>query len=421
MSTDVGSVDILEQTIWLYKFPDIDPINIYNLVTGIDIYESLDEHCMQCDIYVNDGIDLLDYFPVGGEEVVEFAIQSEGRKECAYKFFVERVEGIAPNPMGNAQSYKLKCVTLDFLYNSSIVFSKRYKEMEFSDAVLQCIQVDLRSEKPVYVEKTKGFFDHAVNRVRPFQVIDLLTERAVSAEFASSFFIFYEDNEQYNFTTIENLIKEREDYADDFYYFYDTSNQGGDFEKVVNAFNILDFQRLDGLSSVDRVLSGGIRNQVRAFNIYHGDYFETHDYTNIHDGFSFNAHSDSIGDQNSQNFNESVHEYPAISSMIVFDELRPASDHIKTIPFKRAFRSKMLSTGVKIRVYGDTEIMIGDSVGINIPQFAGVTSGGEDAELINGRFIVKDIKHMIRNGEDGQMSHEMILDCRKIGLNKGLE
>ena len=74
MINDTGSVEILNNEIWLAKFPDVDPLNIYNLVVAMDIFESLDSYTLQADVYISEGIELLNYLPAGGEEILEFAM-----------------------------------------------------------------------------------------------------------------------------------------------------------------------------------------------------------------------------------------------------------------------------------------------------------------------------------------------------------
>ena len=131
MINDTGSVEILNNEIWLAKFPDVDPLNIYNLVVAMDIFESLDSYTLQADVYISEGIELLNYLPAGGEEILEFAMASPDRRTHNYRFMVERIEAVSSNPMGNQKTYRFRCTTEDFVKNASKVYTRKYKEMEY--------------------------------------------------------------------------------------------------------------------------------------------------------------------------------------------------------------------------------------------------------------------------------------------------
>jgi len=420
MSTLPNEVsDVICNEIMLYNFNRSESQNIYNLVTEIDIYESLTNNTLCADIGISEGIELLNNFPMNGEEFIEFKIQTPSRKEITYSFFVESIEGITSNDNSMLKSYILRCVTEDYLTNSYKLYSKRYSDLGYDEALTQVIQVDLGSSKKIQTETTTGKFDYVVNNVRPFQVIDLIKERAVSAEKnISSLFFFYEDNEQYRFLTLEKLIEDRKDNANNFVFVYDTSNRASNFEEVINIRNILSYTTGNQGSSIDKVRSGRMANQVRQFDILTGAYYDKYEYNNVVDSSNFKK-TDSDIDFNSDSFNTKVTSSPGRSSMVFKDGTRPDMKHNTTIHYKRPFQEKISQYSVTIRVYGDTSLLVGDMIKLNIPEITGVTVEPKQQEIFSNNYIVFSQRHMLRKrSNDGRFSHFMSLDLRKPNLHK---
>lgn len=414
MAKDSGAIDIINSEIWLKPFNGGRKQNIHPQVQSIDIYESLTNYTLQCDIHIADGIELFDRFPIAGEEEVEFSVQTPARKTCSYNFFVESITNLQTDENSMKKTYTLRCVTKDYLKNSFTLFTKRYKDKDYDVAVNECLMEDLGISKGVKIEKTKGKFDFAVNRVRPFQVMDLLCERAVSSKYKSSFFVFYEDNESYNFTTIEKLIVDRKGKANAYQFFYDTSNRSTDYDKTINVRNILSYEVLKQGSSIEKVRQGFMNQEVREFDIMHGDYFSKYSYVNISDFKQFEK-TDSSNDLNSDKYSSYVSAKPAVSSMLFRDSTRPDMQHIANVPLKRGFQNKISEYGIRIRVYGDTNILVGDLVKVCIPEIAGITVPPEQAKKWSENYIVNQIRHRIQRtrGPDNRFESFMIMDLRK--------
>ena len=417
---DVGSVELESVKIYDFTRNASSSKEIVHLITRIDVYESLKNYTLSADIHIAEGIELMNYFPIRGEEYIQFTIQTPDRKRIKYDFFVESVSNVTPNETGMMKRYVFRCVTRDFLTNSYTIFSKRYRDLQYDQAIKQVISSDLGSSKSVKVEKTSGFFDYVVNNVRPFQVIDLLKERAVSGEDnISSTFFFYEDNERYNFTTLEKLIVDRKDRAQNFPFYYDVANLAGDMEKVINARNILSYQVTKQGSSISKIRSGRMSNVIKEFDIFHGTYFKKYQYNNKNDHKRFKE-TDQKVDFNSDEFNGLVSSKPGRISMLLKDGTRPEMKHNESVPFKGPYEEKISQYGLNIRVYGDTNLMVGDVIDINMPDISGVTNSPQEQKVYSGNYVVFTLNHsIIRQGNDGRFKHYMNLDLRKPNLKKG--
>lgn len=415
------TADVVCESVMLYNFNRSTKRDIMPLITEIDIYESMLNNTLSADIGISEGVELLNNFPMNGEEFVEFTIQTPNRKTITYSFFVEAIEAISSSDNSMLKNYVLRCVTEDYLTNSYKLFSKRYRDLGYADSLVQVIRQNLGSSKDLKIESTKGKFDYAVNNVRPFQVVDLIKERAVSSEGnLSSLFFFYEDNERYNFVTLEKLIQERKAKAEGpggYVFVYDVSNRASPFEKVINVRNILSYATTNQGSSIEKVKSGRMANQVRQFDIRHGIYFDKFEYNNTTDSSNYKKTDDDI-DFNSDLFNARVTAEPGRSSIAFKDSTRPEMEHNKFIHWKRPFQEKISQYGVTIRVYGDTNILVGDMVKLNIPEITGITIEPKKQEIFSNNYIIFNQRQMLRKRRDGRFSYFMSLDLRKPNLHR---
>ena len=76
-TVDAGSVEL--DSIKITTFTGGNPQEISHLVTAVDIFESLDNYTIVCDIMVTEGIELMNFLPIGAEEKVTFKIKTPAR------------------------------------------------------------------------------------------------------------------------------------------------------------------------------------------------------------------------------------------------------------------------------------------------------------------------------------------------------
>lgn len=412
--------DVIIDSIDLYNYARSgEPVDISNLVRSFNIYESLDNFTLQADFILTEGIELLNNFPIVGEEFIEVTLQTPQRRELNYTFFVENITNVTIDENAVFKTYRLQCVTEDFLKNAYTVFTKRYRNRNYDVSLSEVLSSDLSSSVPLVTqEATKGKFDYVVNNVRPFQVIDLITERAKSADNSSSFFYFYQDAAGYHFQTLEKLIKDRKGAASSKEFSFYTGNSADDYAEKVNARNVLSYEMINQGSGTDKIRGGAKRIQVREFDILTGAYYKKHEYNN--DFGSFEALDDQ-NDFNTAKFNADVTKFPAITAIALKDTTRPDMKHNESIVWKRAYEQRVLQYGCRVRVYGDTDIIVGDVVKLAIQDVSGLSEDPQQQELYSENYIVRELKRQCDRAEDGKWEHYMVLDLRKTHMfGKGL-
>lgn len=410
---DAGSVIVGNKRITLKKFNGSDSLNIYPQVRAFNIYESLDNACVVGNFIIADGIDLINNYPLGGEERIEVEIQTPQGKVISYNFVIESIKNMTVNDQGNLRTYALNCVTEDFLKNTSTVYSKRYYKMDYLSALETVMQDWGASVSLVTKEKTKGKFDFIVNQKRPLQIIDIIKERAVSEDDnLSSSFVFYQDNEGYHFQTYEKLIKDRLEESSRKVFNFDVTNRFEDIEKVINVRNILHYEVLHQGNQIEKIRRGGIRNQFRQFDISRGTYYDVKEYINDSDHKNFESTGGNY-DFNSHDFNVFNSSMPALTKMTVKDGLRPEMEHNLNLHYQRPFMERLSQSSLRIRTYGDTDIRVGDVIRLKFPEISGLTREPKEAEITTGNYIITTLRHMCTVDESNEFDHFLIMECKK--------
>jgi len=113
---------------------------------------------------------------------------------------------------------------------------------------------------------------------------------------------------------------------------------------------------------------------------------------------------------------------PGFVRIALKDGTRPEMQINKNMHYKTGFRHKVFTYGMNIRVYGDTNLMVGDLIELKIPEITGTTVEPPEQETYSGNYIVRSIRHLIEKRKDGQggFEHFMVLDCRRPNLKKAL-
>jgi len=93
-------------------------------------------------------------------------------------------------------------------------------------------------------------------------------------------------------------------------------------------------------------------------------------------------------------------------------------EHNRQLHWKRPFQEKISQYGVTIRVYGDTNILVGDMVKLDIPEITGTTEPPKKQEIFSNNYIIFNQRQMLRKRPDGRFSYFMTLDLRKPNLHK---
>jgi len=265
---DEGHVRIEGEQIIMTSFDGSKDMNIYPYLSGFDIEESIYNSTYTAVFYFNDGVDLIDNFPILGEEWIDLTFYVTDMAKKTYRFFVQSVEGQKTNNMSIKNQFALSCTSEGEINSAKEVYTKRYgfpEKKKYHEIVEEIVTSDWTSGGSlVEFETTTGFFDYVCNEIRPLQAIDLVKERAVSETNISSAFYFFQDHQGYHFVTAEKFTGRPEHGP------YNLTTVNREELGVVNLNNILAFEITGHGNTIQLLKAGGLRNVVKEFDIFTG-------------------------------------------------------------------------------------------------------------------------------------------------------
>lgn len=415
VQNDVAVVELggsLGPEIMLYNYDRSKELNIHPYVSGFDIEESIDNSNYTAVFYISEGIDLIENFPLRGEEWIEITFNTPTFPSKTYKFFVQSVIAQKPNEMSINNFYVLSCTSEGDLANSKTLYTKRYgfpTQKKYHEIIDEILMTDWPAGASLAeCEQTEGFFDYICNQVRPLQAIDLIRERAVSKENKSSIFKFFQDHDGYHFVTPE-FLTDRPIHGP---YVLDTSNRLSVVD-TINYNNILSFTVFNQGRTIESIKSGSMRNLIKEFDIFTGSYANKYEY--VPDDYKSYKKFGEETDFHSDIFNSDVSTSPGTIRYVVKDGTRYDNKHNENIHWKRPYQNRLDAYTVAIRIYGDTRMNIGDQAELDLPQIA-YNDADVPRELFSGKFLIRSMKQVFYIREDGSFNHFSDIELTKAHL-----
>jgi hypothetical protein len=151
------------------------------------------------DVLGNRGVELY-----GGEELVgSIRVPDFPESEIRISFRIRSMQVVKES--GRA-AYKVELVSFDTLKNETIRLSNRFEGNIATSA--EKIFKSLGSKKTIATESTSNKYSFIGNSKRPFDLLTMLTSKAVSSgEKKSPGYFFFETQDQYVFKSINTLLK----------------------------------------------------------------------------------------------------------------------------------------------------------------------------------------------------------------------
>lgn len=388
-------------------------INPSDQIQSIDIYEDFNSPSLYAEVNLIDKIGMIYDFPIVGEEEIDITFQTPGLPyPVTYKFNVYSVSDVQQDMTSKGYSYTLKCVSKEHMVQANINILQSYNET-IDDIVFNILVRYLKTNKSIDIDDTKGNETIIINKMTPFTAIDMLRQRAVHKSYVSSSFVFFENQNGFNFKSIEQMLEDGKKNigTKKFYYFQDT--QRNSTTESLMFRSIIEFENIGRTDINDIIQQGGIRNRVKTFDIFtkgveDTEFDLTQKFTNMVP--IDNKNTLNISDTQIQNFaNNSTFNF-----FIPKDTDRNPNYLEDMKGAKRAFLKLFNSNFVRVYIPGDSSIKAGDVVELNLPQSSGTTSGKSTDELVSGNYIVSRLRHCLTTL--GKSKHYISMDCNKVGL-----
>jgi hypothetical protein len=280
-------LEINLKNITITKFDGTDILNLMPQFVELSVYQSIFEPVMRAELLINDNIGLFVNYPFTGEEILDIEYQQltgigSGKSDTSsIKFIIKGVRNTTLDDRARAVMFIVDLVSVEFLQNVRKMVSHAYSDL-VEDMAEKIYNEYIKDDTNLKFKKTKKFTKEESKKVRsiiipnlrPFQAIQWLAKQAVSKNSDTNFlYLFYEDNEGFNFVTIQKLIQDALKDAkkiENEKYKYISDHEIQDLENNDEIYalrlisNIINNKRF---SSVEKISAGYYQNELFEVNL----------------------------------------------------------------------------------------------------------------------------------------------------------
>lgn len=390
-------------------------VDIRAQVLSISIYEDLEEPSIYAEISMNDGINLIKSLPIIGEETLELSFNSPFRPIITkYSFNVFAIKNTGVLPGGKGSAYTLSCASKEHFVASVTNIEKTYTNT-IDEAIKDILKNNIRTNKAIFVEPAKISPPIAIPKLTAFQAIDFLRQRAVSAkQKAGGVYVFYENQTGYHFKTLEELLTEGQKTISSKVFTHSPDVNSSSEQHRASYRNLLRYEHLKKGDTVGKLNSGMFNNVTKTFDITTKEVKKsTFKLTEQASKFASGDKKTSIS--NSDKFVSEYSNKQQVKYFITKDASK-VNDHIAdNAGYKNAFISLFNDNIVRGFINGDSYLMVGDLITLNIPDVsAGVKNQKPDTK-ISGNYLITKLRHLIYY-ESNRFKHYISFDCNKVGF-----
>ena len=390
--------------------------SVVTLASSIQIYEDLFSSSITARITILDDVGLMNYLPVIGQEKVEIQFKTRGGDtQISLNMVIHKISSVSNENL--AQSYNLELVTEDMISNFETRISEHF-EGSATEIAQKCFE-RINSSKTFDVEPSDDRYDQEtgiiIPNMTPMRAINFLCDRAYSESYKSSSYVFFETTKGYKLKSIESMAQGEKRNE---FFLGDLKNTGSgapdafldpnsENKKVItysfnSNFSVLDNiakgMYVGNLTTVDMVT----RN-TKTFT--HSYWDNSTDYQYMNDG-----PIQDVSGQGRQYRPESYYLLPEVE----LTAGKPLYNQEKIFLSRLFYKQLMENIKCTITVYGDSDLVTGDCLELNVPLFSSTDPDKKD-EYYSGKYIIFALRHRIQGGR-----YIMDLELVKDSFNETL-
>ena len=381
---------------------------------GIDIWEDMSKPTMYAEFTFQDNLNLLQNFPIIGEENLSIEIQTPGiQKSTVFKFRTFEVANVQKDYNGKGLTYVVRCVSDEHLRAGSSLIKESQTDI-VSNMVPYILAKYLDSKKKFIADDAKGIQTIAFPKINPLKAVDMLRQRAVSKEYAASAYVFFENQAGFNFKTIEGLIKDGKPTIGSRTF---NAQQNSMASKTAQANSYRTIKKFENLSKSDgnKKASLGVYKAVTKTFDLNTKSFESRDFSlkEVFDKFQ-KPGAGKMQIPNSDDFIKTYSEGVPKQFFSLKDTTRPDNFMDTAIAVRNSFTVLLNSDVTRVLIHGDSGLKVGDLITLDLPDPSGTTDVKKPDQLMSGNYMIIRLRHMITPSTRDK--HEIAFDCVKMGI-----
>ena len=370
------------------------PVPLVGIGTQIDIYESIFQPYIIAEIIIVDSIGLLNKFPQMKETgSVSIEIGVPGFQQTVkYELGIFDIVGTRSDNQDKLLVYKLVCISKE-LDKPEAHKTVRYSGKEnLADTVINVLKTYIKTDKEYVCEPTNGIINVKQSNIKPFELIDLVRQSAMSVDNESHSYVFYEDKYGYKFVTIEKLIEDGVKKIGDKIYTYDSA-VNVDVEGT-NWRNILYRDVIKMGHGIEQLLLNAARQKIVQHTLQ----------TNQYETIEKDARDLNFKKLDKDGFTSTTERQTALQDIVTHERAVTVLDEneddlyvsAEKIAHLSLFVPDLVSNISRILVYGDPALTVGEVIKCDIPDVDGLTKKKTKlSPTQSGNYLVTKLRHMI--------------------------
>jgi hypothetical protein len=386
---------------------DIDLKYIY---VEINIFEDMYSNSVSGSLLINDAQNQIKTLPILGNETLTIKFSAPNKKSLSGKYKVYKISDREPDKE-KSQNYLLHFCSKEQLIDAGQNMGKSYNGKLISDMVND-IQTKFLNSSIFNLEPTKYLHSFIIpNTFSPFKAINWLSTRSVSSTYNGANFVYFQNKNGYNFTSLERLNAANTTVE----YVYGPANirrtdQGNsghrDKDLELEQRLILSYSIKNHIDILDNIVSGMYANRVYTYDLL-GKKFGMSDYnysgqyntfTHIEPNSKYNIDTKNAG--STKLVTDSVQRMispESVSRFYITNPSDPFPNRVETWLGRRLAQLQEINNiTMKLVIPGDSERKIGDVISVKLPSSEPSINGQQQYDTyFQGRYMVTSLRHII--------------------------
>ena len=406
------------------KFGTVDIRNIFD---ELNIYDSLLQPCMSGNILVTDSIGLAGQLNFDGSEYLNIEIsKAEDYLTLKKRFHIYKLSNRTLVSMSN-EAYLIHFVSDEFTYSEQQTVSQYY-----GDTYSNVVRKLLNSSLKIPANKQKGVVSDSygtrkinVPLLKPLDAAVWCSKRALDSKGLPTF-VFFENSDGYNFTTISKLIKQNPLFNVDFSPKNISQNVRSEFLgvrafEVVSQHDFIDNTRAGVFSGTFVGFDPLTRTYIKK-KINLNDMLNQTDLANKNVKQSNYVNRDNI--KNTEMYDSKRVVFPFAMNRATSPYIKsndPTSIQSDESPEKWYFQREAIfqnltAQRVKMAVPGNFALTSGKTLNLYVPT-RGVTADNGDAldSSLYGKYLILATRHIIKFDK-----HETVVEVVTDSTNQNI-
>ena len=402
-----GLCEIKKMTIVSHNDFELDVFGSYK---SLNIYEDLFSPSITAQLTLEDASGILNFLPIIGQEKVNISFVTQGLTEFTeLEMIVNKITDLESNV--STQTYNLELVSVDMIAN----FEKRiseYFEGSATEIAEKCFE-RLESKKTFEFEESEDKYDEelgvVIPNMTPMKAISFLCGKAFHEEYKSSSYMFYETSKKYVMKPMEMLVEEE---PKNEFLLGAYKNAGVDGKDTVDT-NIenkkaISYKFLSNFSVLDNITNGVFASKVSTVDMLTRNKTDLeHSMWEDHEEYKYLNYDKDNKNTSGPIFDVSgkgkqymkVDEDTSVRFIVPEVEVkegRPMYNQEKIFRQRLFYTNLMNNIKCEVSVYGDSDLVVGDTVNLTLPLFTRVDMGEEwKDKYYSGKYLITGIRHIL--------------------------